>query len=389
MKKHLLTLISPLMLIFSILFLLACDSKEKLSATGDSAVTAPAGKSAKAPPLTGGPGVYILANGTTDPHVWKDGKIFPINDGFASSMYVSGNDIYLAGTNFNNRATLWKNGMAKELDTVVSSASVVFVSGNDVYVAGTRGAEEAKRPVFWKNGELQSLNAEPGKYSWTPTHLSVWGNDVYLVGDHKEYMGFSGPTPPVILKNGSEISVIKKSDLGSVKKPRIIVSNGNVYAAGSDIWKPVMKVWINSRMMTLTDPKIKGIGFDLDPLTIFASGNDLYLAGRSPAPVGGGTEYSARLWKNGVEQKLEGFENPETLQKVPTAAFHGFVSDNDVYVLGSRSKARESEYILWKNGVAQSLGIKVELHAKNDGPESRLATVLFGGSTAVDIFVAK
>jgi hypothetical protein len=76
----------------------------------------------------------------------------------------------------------------------------------------------------------------------------------------------------------------------------------------------------------------------------------------------GSVNNRATLWKNGVEQTLEGsWENPESLEKIPVFAIEVFVSGNDVYVYGSRSgyRAGGTDYhsvdILWKNGKAEIL----------------------------------
>jgi hypothetical protein len=59
---------------------------------------------------------------------------------------------------YNGHPVLWKNGVAQELTegngyATNSNAYSVFVSGNDVYVAGFDNSAR-----LWKNGVAQELN---------------------------------------------------------------------------------------------------------------------------------------------------------------------------------------------------------------------------------------
>ena len=102
----------------------------------------------------------------------------------AHSVFVSGNDVYVAGESMpltslekqgslsivRNRgyATLWKNGIAQRLTTEVLGNDLkldftnlsVFVSGSNVYVAGTLMDERKshkKTSILWTNGNAQKL----------------------------------------------------------------------------------------------------------------------------------------------------------------------------------------------------------------------------------------
>jgi hypothetical protein len=97
--------------------------------------------------------------------VWENGIAQSFTNGLeATSVYVSGNDVYVAGFKCNNnnvnlkRATLWKNGVEQELSDKTSVANCVFVVGSDVYVVGseTTGSNR-NRAVLWKNGVTQYL----------------------------------------------------------------------------------------------------------------------------------------------------------------------------------------------------------------------------------------
>ena len=105
---------------------------------------------------------------------WKNGIVQNLPNGtYANSVYVSGNDVYVAGGNGYSAAVLWKNGIAQNLPNG-DYASSVYVSGNDVYVAGTYSWDAA---VLWKNGIAQNL--PNGDYA---SSVYVSGNDVYVAG---------------------------------------------------------------------------------------------------------------------------------------------------------------------------------------------------------------
>lgn|GEM_PF-965489 len=82
------------------------------------------------------------------------------NYGEVSSVFVSGNDVYVSGmvvtTNqMINNAVYWKNGVETVLPSSAANAfaSSIYVSGNDVYVAGYEyNKDQPKYAVYWKNG---------------------------------------------------------------------------------------------------------------------------------------------------------------------------------------------------------------------------------------------
>ena len=105
--------------------------------------------------------------------LWKNGTAQNLTDktnftGWANSVFVSAGNVYVAGNdrgsifsgNFdgfkNSSATLWKNGVVQYHLTNGTNwelASSVFVSGNDVYVAG----EDNGNAKLWKNRTAQNL----------------------------------------------------------------------------------------------------------------------------------------------------------------------------------------------------------------------------------------
>jgi hypothetical protein len=106
---------------------------------------------------------------------WKNGTPFYLSDGTTdisiNSLTVSGNDVYMAGTQNDGvadtngfRKTVakyWKNGIAVNLTDGLNyaEATSIAISGNDIYVAGLEydgkliDGFPASVAKYWKNGE--------------------------------------------------------------------------------------------------------------------------------------------------------------------------------------------------------------------------------------------
>ena len=115
--------------------------------------------------------VYVLGDEYTNDGrqvgvLWKNGKVEQyIGDNyvFTSSLFVSGNDVYIAYALIDDAShVLLKNGVVQY---VVGYSSSIFVSGNDVYVAGATdvGNDMSPNAVLWKNGVIQNLTV--GSYA--------------------------------------------------------------------------------------------------------------------------------------------------------------------------------------------------------------------------------
>jgi hypothetical protein len=131
-------------------------------------------------------------------HLAGVGSLAGVIPSVASSVYVSNSDVYVAGRAMDVRnriywATLWVNGRRQTLSNntkqfgviiVNSSASSVFVSGNDVYVVGVgehlvgMQAVGTNRALLWVNDEPQTLSNSRSSAS----SVFVSGNDVYVAG---------------------------------------------------------------------------------------------------------------------------------------------------------------------------------------------------------------
>ncbi|MDR0498837.1 MAG: hypothetical protein LBH03_03750 [Holophagales bacterium] len=135
----------------------------------------------------------------------------------AYSVYVSGSDIYAAGTVYNGSrwsAALWKNDIAPIVldgtsDGVRSyDGYSVWHSGGDVYVGG-RGLDsnDYTRAMMWKNNTPQLLPARSNGNSAVHS-IFVSGKDVYAAG-----YGYSGNIATV-WKNGQLLQEIHSSSAG-------------------------------------------------------------------------------------------------------------------------------------------------------------------------------
>jgi len=83
---------------------------------------------------------------------------------------------------------------------------------------------------------------------------------------------------------------------------------------------------------------------DLRASALFVSDGDVYVAGHGNFfTEGEGLKFKAKLWKNGIEEKLETGKEPNF--------YSVFVSDGDVYVGGSNDR----EAALWKNGKLETI----------------------------------
>ncbi len=97
-------------------------------------------------------GIFVL-DGANTAMYWTNGVPVTLGAGTTTSIFLSGNDVYVSGTTGDGSAVYWKNGNPVLLANNANTKGIV-VSGNDVYVAGNLGYHYG---VCWKNGVVDTL----------------------------------------------------------------------------------------------------------------------------------------------------------------------------------------------------------------------------------------
>jgi hypothetical protein len=301
----------------------------------------------------------------------------------SSSLFVSGNDAYIAGFGFNNitrystSPLYWKNETATPLPDSSGDAftNSIFVANNDVYVVGvanyftdtvhvpytTPSAEYPKignLATIWKNGIAANL---PGfhttglsgggqygvsMYADYVSSLFVSGNDVYVAGGSHYWGNNAGYWKNGVLTDLSQKLTYQAAN-GTLCYPTttaIAVSGNDVYLAGNQLTStstPVAIYWKNGAPVYLSTDSISGSSAN----SIFVSGNDVYIAGYQNI-----NNYSRAIcWKNGIPTTL-------TSGTIASVANSIFVAGNDVYVAGYQWKIGGTFIATyWKNGAVVKL----------------------------------
>lgn len=358
--------------------------------------------------------VYVAGSENEVVTLWKNGEARRLGNqsqrgrqrdkGRAYSVYVSGDDIYVAGCAYisgksyvtlwkNGKpqlaedqsyasqqrvgvATLWKNGVAQRLsNTSGTQANCVYVSGNDVYVAGyERSRQGANIAILWKNGMPQRLSNENSHAQANAVYVS--GENVYVAGFERNLQGvnvatlwkngdpqrLSGASDNAAPSNAKFADSLRRTVAAFLKKDAARLSDGSgngsgngqancVYVSGDDIyvagWEYISgqsyaTLWKNGKAQRLSDGNNS-----TQADCVYVSGENVYVAGH-------GGDFAALLWKNGVVQRLSDGSNE-------ARAYSVCVSGRDVYAAGiERSNSlNRNAAILWKNGVPQRLGSDV------------------------------
>lgn len=187
--------------------------------------------------------VYVAGNqfinNDNAPVYWKDGALIelPFEDNYAeaTSIFVSGSDVYVSGYTYNyttqsGRAVYWKNGQIEYLTSGDNEALGfdVFVSGKDVYVVGTEKINNIYIARYWKNGV--AVNVTNGANFSFGNAISVQGSDVYVGG--REFNTTTNKYIAKVWKNGTATQLTADDRQGYISS--VFISGTDVYAAGRE-----------------------------------------------------------------------------------------------------------------------------------------------------------
>jgi len=221
------------------------------------------------------------------------------SDAEANSIAVSGSDVYVAGYENDQPSTIdgnpsgspiakfWKNGVPTVLGAGIALS--IFINGNDVYVAGANSLGA----VFWKNG----VPTQIADGSWLNA-IAVSGSDVYVAGyqGNGTFAG-NGVTIAKLWKNGVATNLTNGTTFGTARG--ITISGSDVYVAGDELdisipgtVKTSAKYWKNGSPVTLFDQ----ISYYSSCYSVFPFGSDVYVTGNYRA--------EAVCWINNKEISL-------------------------------------------------------------------------------------
>jgi len=190
---------------------------------------------------------------------WKNGQPVALTDGtvysYANSIFVDGNDVYVAGY-VDGIAKYWKNGQPVSLTDGSNQAyaNSIFVVGNDIYVAGSEMNGTHHVAKYWKNGEAATLTNGNSVHA-EANSIIVVDNDVYVVGWEGDFVGRAGGTGSVAKywKNGQEVQLTSGASYAYAKS--IAIMGTNVYVVGTEIVNGnyMAKYWLNGQAFKLAD----------------------------------------------------------------------------------------------------------------------------------------
>ena len=203
-----------------------------------------------------GSDVYVAGNALEGEHIfavyWKNGNRVTLSDASnnskATSTAVAGNDVFVAGNlNLGGRsvARYWLNGEPVNLTdttkvgekTVDATASSIFISGVDIYVAGQQvingGALPVRIATYWKNGTPVLLSN--GIHDAGALSIFVAGDKVSVAG-YERYNDISNSIA-IYWHDGYSLTVS-----GNTGKYISYASANSVFATGANVYVAVEEV---------------------------------------------------------------------------------------------------------------------------------------------------
>ncbi len=194
-------------------------------------------------------------NGNCTAKFWKNGAPFILSDAGtnaqAHSLFVQSNDVYVVGfkektvyANYklvtNKCAVLWKNGIEYELTdgSREANATSVYISGNDVYICGYEGEGLLTYPKCWKNQDEIKIDTDTkhGKMN----SICVDTNNIFAVGTS------NNKNCTILWKNNTEIALPNTSGRNSFGTSIFVLDNdvyiseyayNKNYVATARFWK--------------------------------------------------------------------------------------------------------------------------------------------------------
>ncbi len=294
--------------------------------------------------------VYAAGREDYKAKYWKNGKPVPLGTGSGSSdatgMAVVGNDVHVVGYEINANgkyvAKYWKNGVATDLTdgSRDAFANDVFISGSDIYIAGQemKPGETVYAAKYWKNGVAVTLADDAQNV--IATGIVVLGSDVYVIGERRMQNWLTPVT--CYWKNGQRTDISGQDTTASDQD--IIVSGGNIYMMWSVVYNNSGQLQTryskNAGNPTLLQDGTPHIGGS----AIAVIDNDVYIAGTGINT--NNQSFISKYWKNGA---------PVTVGTDDSFALSLYLSGNDVYVAGYQESQSGSPAVYWKNGKAQQL----------------------------------
>ncbi len=253
--------------------------------------------------------------------LWVNGVRSFLSDGLSrgsvNSVYVLNGVVYAAGHD-NGKAVLWKNGIKTVLTTNgIGSASSVFVKGDDVYLAGFENTGGEDIAVLWKNPGSAVERTELSDGSFDAYALSVFVSSlgkVYVAG---KQTGAATVATLWVDSDKTELSDPTKDSVANV----VFVSGNDVFVGGNE--GNVSTIWKNPGATVETFPLSDGTN-PASIRSLIKEGESLYAAGFE----NNGTHDLAVLWQGGEKQVLSDGSFDTVVNSL-------YVSGGDVYLGGS------------------------------------------------------
>jgi hypothetical protein len=284
------------------------------------------------------------------PVYWEDATVHYLSgsngeNSYARAIVWSNNGLLIAGQarDWLPAGGLWVNGISKDLglkDTAALSDIIgMYVTGNDIYLAGSgvnSGADYGPSYSYakiWKNGTITSLNSSPG-YA-RAEGVTVVGQDVYVAWTESKKNGYD-----MAVYNKNQNRFVLDSLSPEVKCQAICSSGSDVYIAGvmyDSVSKKNQAVyWKNGAPI-----KIQATNeINTYASGIVAAGNDVYISGEASSS---NADYAV-YWKNGTEHRI-------TDGSFPAVAYAIALSGADIYTAGMENFIP----MYWKNDVPHKL----------------------------------